>query len=251
MRIQFENWSLTSREIYIVIAWLAIFVLCGLGMATCINDHNTDIDTKYIQAIGIEANGEKMHQALITDAGDVIVSANFKTVDPVSDSHINGEWLRIKAILEKEEPEVNVGIDADGNPYTYTSWEWNEKKRWTYSATRIKCNGIEFSVSDFDYSNIDEKYFCVKLDTSFFERNTRIKFYCLPSEFSGAFFTTFNNKRMENRPEIYQNINHEELREKLTTHYDSVFGWIFLTVFFGFIAGIFVYAENDWLEKHD
>ena len=249
MRIQFESWSLTSREIYIVIAWLAMFVLCGLGMTTCINDNNTDIDTKYIQAIGIEANGEKMNQALITDAGDVIVSANFRVVDPVSDSHINGEWLRIKAILEKEEPEVHVAVDADGNPYTYTSWEWNEKKRWTYSATRIKCNGIEFSVSDFDYSNIDEKYFCVKLDTSFFERDTRIKFYCLPSKFSGAFFTTFNNKRMENVPEIYQNMNHEELREKLTTHYGAVFGWIFLTLFFGFIAGIFVYAENDWLEK--
>lgn len=249
MRIQFESWSLTSREIYIVIAWLAMFVLCGLGMTTCINDHNTDIDTKYIQAIGIEANGEKMNQALITDAGDVIVSANFKVVDPVSDSHINGEWLRIKAILEKEEPEVHVGVDADGDPYTYTSWEWNEKKRWTYSATKIKCNGIEFNVSDFDYSSIDEKYFCVDLDTSFFERNTRIKFYCLPSEFSGAFFTTFNNKRMENIPEIYENMNHEELREKLTTHYGAVFGWIFLTLFFGFIAGIFVYAENDWLEK--
>lgn len=249
MRIQFESWSLTSREIYIVIAWLAMFVLCGLGMTTCINDHNTDIDTRYIQAIGIEANGEKMNQALITDAGDVIVSANFKVVDPVSDSHINGEWLRIKAILEKEEPEVHVGVDADGDPYTYTSWEWNEKKRWTYRATRIKCNGIEFNVSDFDYSNIDEKYFCVDLDTSFFERNTRIKFYCLPSKFSGAFFTTFNNKRMENVPEIYQNMNHEELREELTTHYGAVFGWIFLTLFFGFIAGIFVYAENDWLEK--
>ena len=249
MRIQFESWSLTSREIYIVIAWLAMFVLCGLGMTTCINDHNTDIDTKYIQAIGIEANGEKMNQALITDAGDVIVSANFRVVDPVSDSHINGEWLRIKAILEKEEPEVHVGVDADGDPYTYTTWEWNEKKRWTYSATKIKCNGIEFNVSDFDYSNIDEKYFCVDLDTSFFERNTRIKFYCLPSKFSGAFFTTFNNKRMENVPEIYQNMNHEELREELTTHYGAVFGWIFLTLFFGFIAGIFVYAENDWLEK--
>lgn len=249
MRIQFENWSLTSREIYIVIAWLAMFILCGLGMTTCINDYNTDIDTRYIQAIGIEANGEKMNQALITDAGDVIVSANFKVVDPVTDSHINGEWLRIKAILEKEEPEVHVGVDADGDPYTYTSWEWNEKKRWTYRATRIKCNGIEFNVSDFDYSNIDEKYFCVDLDTSFFERNTRIKFYCLPSEFSGAFFTTFNNKRMENVPEIYQNMNHEELREELTTHYGAVFGWIFLTLFFGFIAGIFVYAENDWLEK--
>ena len=251
MRIQFESWSLTSREIYIVIAWLAMFVLCGLGMTTCINDHNTDIDTKYIQAIGIEANGEKMNQALITDAGDVIVSANFRVVDPVSDSHINGEWLRIKAILEKEEPEVHVGVDADGDPYTYTTWEWNEKKRWTYSATKIKCNGIEFNVSDFDYSNIDEKYFCVKLDTGFFERDTRIKFYCLPSKFSGAFFTTFNNKRMENVPEIYQNMNHEELREELTTHYGTVFGWIFLTLFFGFIAGIFVYAENDWLEKHD
>lgn len=250
MRIDFGSWSLTSREIYLVVVWLAVYMLCGLGMTTCINDHNADADIKYIEALGIEADGEKMKQAMITDAGNALVTGEFEVVDPVFDTNLDGKWLRFTAIYEEEELETHVGVDADGDAYTYHTWEWHEKRRWNKCASRIKCNGIEFGIHAFDYRMVYEEYHVVNFnDGVFFGDKSRIRFYCMRPKFNGAFFTTFNNKRMDVVPIIYPNKNYEELRKELTTHYDVVFGWIFLTIFFFTAAGLFVFVENDWLEN--
>lgn len=251
MKIDFGDWSLTSREIIVSVVGLIIAVFIGLFLADGIENSDNEEDLRYNQALSIDYDKDKLIQVIQTDAGDAFVSGHFKAVDPVYDSHINGKWLMVYYSLQKEVEQTHVYVDSKGHPHTTTTWTWREISNNTSWAGSIQCNGVTFSPSAFNYSNIDKYTETVYLRNSVFFRskNRRMLFECIPESFSGAFFTTFQNRRMADVPKIYQDVNCDKLREIYTTHYGKTLLCIFGLILI--VPGVifFVREDNDWLEN--
>lgn len=232
MRIDFGDWELTGRELALISAFLLAVFGCGCGLTHCIRTRDALDDYRYTQALGIGKDNSVFRQAMVTDAGDAFVSADFETVDPVSEQHLDGVWLHIDCTYQEEERVARHYTDKDGHTHTYHTWEWRTKRTWERNATRINCNSIEFPTHTFDYASIGKCEFVKKFENnSWFHFNTRDKriiFRCIKPNFSGAFFTTFEDKQPKGENTIHEGKTHEELRKHMTTHYGVELTWFML-----------------------
>lgn len=248
MKFTFNDWELTGREIALVFSVLLFMIGCGVGIGGCIERSDNRSDYRYNKALGIEKNPSKMHQAMITDAGDAFISADFSVVDPVSENHLEGKWLEIHTLYQEEEEVAHHWTDEDGHVHTSYHWEWHTKKEWKRKASRILCNEIEFPINTFDYRCVPTQEFIYKTGSRGFFLNDRARFifYCKGTKFSGAFFTTLNNKTMEGENIIHLNTTHEELRKSYTQHFGKMIAWSMLILTIVPLCGWFVVKNNSF-----
>lgn len=239
----------TFREIVFSVFIVGILVFIGFLIASAIDKSVQENLLKYRQAAQIRNNPEQFAYALKTDIGNAFVEGDFKTIDPVSMKHLDGQYL----FIEKETQEYRkhtrtvTYTDSEGRSRVRheTYWRWDTIATDSEMATKIEFSGVEFDSDTFSYETIrrqKEVYKCGWLS------NTRYIFYTIPKDFHGTVFGELKQGHLFGCPEVLYDKNIvEAYKDYTSSHAVSIF-WVCWIAFIIFAVGGFCYIENPWLE---
>lgn len=241
----------TFREAVFSVFIVGVLVFFGFLIANAIEKSVHAKLLKYRQAVQIENNPEEFAYALKTDVGNAFVEGDFKTVDPISMEHLDGEYLFIERDVQKYQRHTRTVhyTDSKGRSRTRTEhyWSWDTVSSHSQIANRIIFSGVEFNAETFNYCTIPRTRTVFKCG---WLSNTRYVFYTIPKDFHGTVFGELYGNYIFGKPEVMYNRDMSKTyRYYTTSHAVGIFWTFWIILIIAAVAG-FYYIENSWLEEN-
>ena len=211
---------------------VGVMIAIGFLVNSKVREHDDAVNIRYEQAIKIEGSKEQFEYAMKTDSGDAFVYGTLKAVDHVTDDEIEGEYAEILKVKEEYRPHTVYETDSKGRTHTRTVWSWDEVSRHT-----THCNEIEFMDHVFEYGTIP--FPCGDyIDTVYDGFNTRYKYYCTDTEYTGAFFGELRNGTIEGAETFVPDKTASETCEYMHIHNNGFVFWLLWIIFILIILAI-------------
>lgn len=246
--IEFGDFTITKRELFLSIAIFAILLALGLWISDGITERQMDRNLVYEQALRVNS-ADIFEYGMRTNVGNAFVYGDLKAVDTVSFPEIDGEYMTVQKIKERytmHTRTVTKTRTVNGKVQSYTEtetyWTWDEVDRETLRNEKIDFLGVEFDRGKIDIPRLQY------LDTIKESSNIRYRYYGTGTEFKGTIYTNLNNGTISDESTLYENSTIEQTIEKLKVPVRSTIFWIFwMLLIVGVLYG-FYYIDNRWLE---
>lgn len=243
----FNNFTITKREILASISILAIMLLLGVLISSKISEHQMDKNEIYNKAVKIQSQ-ELFQYGMDTNVGNAFVFGELKAVDTVTYPEIGGEYMSVEKVKERytrHTRTVTKTRTVNGKSQTYTEtevyWTWDAIDKWSQHCNKVTFLGIEF-----DYGQIykpNEQHVYTQKESS----NIRYVYYGSSTEYTGTIFTSLKDNTVNNTL-FYNGRNIDETVDYLESGVGLIIFWIFwITLTGGCVLG-FYYIDNSWLE---
>ncbi|GLB26517.1 hypothetical protein LXJ15735_27580 [Lacrimispora xylanolytica] len=243
----FNNFTITKREILVSISILAIMLLLGVLISTRISEHQMDKNEIYNKAVKIQSQ-ELFQYGMDTNVGNAFVFGELKAVDTVTYPEIGGEYMSVEKVKERytrHTRTVTKTRTVNGKSQTYTEtevyWTWDAIDKWSQHCNKVTFLGIEF-----DYGQIykpNEQH----VDTQKESSNIRYVYYGSSTEYTGTIFTRLKDNTVNNTL-FYNGRNIDETVDYLESGVGLIIFWIFWIILTGGCLFGFYYIDNNWLE---
>ena len=155
--LDFENFSISKREIIVSIAIIAVMIIFGIMIHSSIEDSLMLKCQEYNTALQINEDTDMFKYAMSTNIGNSFVYGDLKCVDTVTYDEIGGEYSYIKKVKERYTQHTRVvtyTVTVNGKPQTRTKtetyWTWDPVDSWSKH-----CEKITFLDVEFDYGMIE------------------------------------------------------------------------------------------------
>lgn len=242
------NFEITKREIIASISILAIMLIIGTFISDKISDYCQDKNAKYNKALKISEDENIFNYAMKTNVGNALVQGELEAVDPVNYiDDIKGEYMvleRVKQRYTMHTRTVTTTVNGKTRTRIETYWTWDTVDVQKFKSKEIKFLGNTFDASKFSLP--DTKY----IDTVSGGHNIRYQYYGLESKFKATILANLKDKTIiGNNVSVYKNKNITEVLDEAVSDAPIAVFWIIWTIFIGVIIYIFVYLDNDWLNK--
>ena len=99
--MNFGDFTITKREIFVAIIITLILVGLGFIISGAIENGINENNEKYFKALKIDNDEEMFRYAIKTNVGYTLAQGRVKAVDGVSIDDISGKYLKIKKVKEK------------------------------------------------------------------------------------------------------------------------------------------------------
>lgn len=242
--------EITTREVIISIAIIAIMMLFGFMISDSINDARLDKLQEYNTALKIPDNNTELFQyALDTDVGNAFVEGKLKFLDPVSIEGLKGQYSYISRELEKYTQHTRVVTETyteNGKTKTRTKtetyWSWDHVKTDKWESKKINFNGVDFPTNKIAIP--DSRYH----STVSCGYHKRYVYRVRDIEWQGTIYAKIKNHTFENKAYFRADADIEQMLE-----YYTVFNWLwvfwpFWIILTGGLVIGFYYIDNEWLE---
>lgn len=248
--MDFENFTITKREIIVSIAITLILIGIGFLINSAIQNSIYEKNEKYYKALKIDNNEEQFKYSINTNIGYVLAQGKVQAVDGVSIEDIEGKYFKIRKVKEKYTMHTRQVAHTRkvGNTtqiyYTtevYYSWDFVEKEE--FHTEKFNFLGVDFEYGTIKFNNEAYK------DTKQISSDIRYKYYTIPFEFEGSLFTYINNNTINDNNFYIENTikNIIESKEKEGENWQIGF-WTLWIIFILVIDFGYVYLDNNYLE---
>lgn len=242
------NFEVTKREIIASISILAIILTIGIFISNKISDYNQDMNSQYNKAFKISNDRDMFNYAMKTNIGNAFIEGELEAIDSVNyKEDIKGEYMALERVKQKytmHTRTVTTTVNGKTRTRIETYWTWDTVDVQKFKSKEIKFLGNTFSLSKFNLP--DMKY----IDTISGGHNIRYQYYGLESKFKATIFANLKDNTIVNdNVNVYKDKNINETLEIVTNDSPVVIFWIIWTIVIGVIIYIFVYLDNDWLNK--
>ena len=249
--LDFNDFSITKREILISIAIICIMIVFGVMIHGSIEDSLMLKHQEYNLALQIDNNPDMFKYGMQTNVGNAYVYGTVKCLDPVTFEEIGGQYSMVEKIKEKytrhQRTVTKTRRLPNGQTQTYTEieyyWTWDRVDSWSKHASRISFLDVEF-----DYGEISIGI-TQHIDTIKESSKIRYVYYGAPIEATGTLYTKLENRTINNSS-FHKNMSIEETHKYYTSSGALVLFWIGWILFIGLIVFAFVYIDNHWLEDN-
>lgn len=248
--LDFDNFSISKREILVSIAIIAIMIIFGLMIHGSIEDSLMLKHQEYNLALQIDNNKDMFEYGMSTNIGNAFVYGTLKCLDPVTYEEIGGEYSYIEKVKEKYTMHIRTVTKTrvvNGKTQTYTTtetyWTWDRVDSWSKHANRISFIDVEFKYGEIDFPS--SSY----IETIQESGHIRYKYYGAPIEATGTIYTKLENKTI-NQTSFHNNQSIEQVHKYYTSSGSLVLFWIGWIILTGIIVVAFVYIDNRWLEDN-
>ena len=240
----------TIREVVFSLFIVGVLVFVGFLIANAIEKSVQANILKYRQAVQIQNNPEQFAYAMKTDVGNALVEGDFKTIDPISMEHLDGEYLFIEKEVQEYRRHTRTVhyTDSKGRSRTRTEhyWRWDTVDSESNIAKKIDFSGKEFHTETFRYDLIHRNETMFKCS---WLSNTRYIFYTIPKNFHGTVFGELKENHLYGRPKVLPNTNIAQAYEYYTSSWAGGILWAFWSIWLVAVVIGFYYIENSWLEE--
>lgn len=237
----------TKREIIASISILAILLIIGTVISDRISDIDMEQEKQYSQALKIK-DKEIFEYAMKTSTGNAFVEGEMNAVNPVTYDDLEDHYILAKKITERYTMHTRIKtytVNGKTRTKTETYWTWDEIDREVQVSGTVTFLGVEFNFSQFDFP-ASEYIKTVKVSSKI-----RHKYYGIPKTFNATIYSRLaeGNIASENVP-VYANQTTEEvLDELINNNANQIVFWLCWLILCMGLVYVFVYAENDWLNK--
>ncbi len=247
MKWDFEDFTITARELIASVAIIALFLIAGIFISSKISDSQMYKNEIYNKALKID-NADMFEYGMQTNIGSAFVNGDLTAVDTVTYPEIGGEYIYIKKIKERYTPHtrtVTKTRTVNGKSSTYTTtetyWSWDR-----VGSEEKRCSEIMFCGVQLPSNKIalPESF----IDTIKESSHIRYNYYGTGTKFNGTLFTTLKDNTISDDSSFYPDSSIEDTVDMLSKSYWGLVFWIvWVLIMFGTILA-FLYAENRWLE---
>ncbi|MHC5250425.1 hypothetical protein [Enterococcus sp. LJL90] len=244
--------EITKRELIVCVIISLILLAGGFLLSNKILESSVDQEKVYATAIKIREKAEYDY-SLKTQQGNIMVSASFTAIDPVSFDEIDGEYAYVsktKEVYTMHTREV-AEYDSDGKLKGYrTEVYWT----WDYYGTEEKqSNTLSFYENQYD-SSLFSLIPTSSYGDYYYERSdVRYYYRVVPKTFEASFIAKtaedgikpINSKKIE--------LSTRTLDEMIThgkniVRTNTIYFWIFWILIIIAVNLGFVYFDNKYLE---
>lgn len=246
-RLEFENFTITKREIIASISIITILFIIGFFISEKISEYYTDQNEIYNKAIKIDNDKDLFQYGMDTNIGNSFVYGELKAIDTVTYPELSKQYIYIEKIKERYTMHtrtytVRVGKTTQTRVQTY--WTWDEVERESKKAKEISFCNIKFPINKINIPNSEY------IDTIKESSNIRYKYYGVKTQFKGTIFTKLNNQTISENSKFYEDFSIEKTVSYLENDYSVVIiiFWSLWIILIGFCVYGFYYIDNEWLE---
>lgn len=248
--MKFENFEITKREILVSIIIVLLLVTLGIFISNGIENSIEEDNEKYYKSLKIDNDEETFKYAIDTNVGYVLSSGKVKAVNGVEIDDISGKYFYIKKVREEYtrhtrevEHTRTIGNTTETYYTTEVYYTWDYAGQEEFHVKQFEYLGVTFEYGTIDFYNSSYK------ETIKINSDTRYKYYVIPLKFDGCLFTKIQDNTITENEFYYnntiENIINNKQNEARNTKILFWFLWIFLIIL---IVGLFIYAENKYLE---
>lgn len=240
--------EIKKREVIASVVIISLMLVIGFAISEKIRQSLLENYQIYDTAVRID-DKELFEYGMKTNVGYAFAYGELKTLDPVSNSEVSGNYSYIK----KEEQEYRKHYryveeeykDSNGNKHTRTKkeeyWTWDTMRTESKTATKISFLDVEFAYEKIPFPS---SHHIETVKTGYHKRNV---YYGTESDFQGTIFTSLKENTIHNT-KFYENQTIAETIESLETGVEIVIFWIlWILLIIGLVIG-FYYLENKWLD---
>lgn len=274
MKIKFNSFEITFKEILFSLIILCLALCLGIILNNKIDEHFTIKEEKYNKALKINNDNEQFVYAINTNVGNLINYGKFEVVSPIKDDWLINSYTAYKKITERYTMHTRTECSGSGNDrecHTETYYTWDEININTQFASELYFSSVIFSTSHFtnyQWQNLNISSSTIKSGVGYLKNNyiykenrifgfsvgdLRYYYEIVPSKFYGTTFgVAINNTYIsENNNQI--SISNKSLDEFIKSNKSSktiwkILFWILYVIIVGLVLIGFYYYENDWLE---
>lgn len=249
--MEFEDFTITKREILVSIAiTLALLGLGFLILSKIENKVNED-NEKYFKALKIDNNSDIFKYVLQTNVGYVLANGKVQATEGVSIKDIEGTYFEIKKKKEKYTKHTrqvahtrNVGNRTETYYTTEEYWTWDYAGEEEWHTEKFKFLDVEFDYNTIKFNNTQYK------ETKQADYYTRYIYYIIPNEFSGTLFTYINENKI-NKNEFSINIAINDLIKNKEENINGarIGFWVIWIAIICLIDFGYMYLDNNYLEE--
>lgn len=249
--MDFEDFTITKREILVVISLTLLLITLGFFISNGIDNKITEKNEKYFKSLKIDNNEEQFKYAINTNIGYALTQGIVRAVEPVSINDIEGEYFYIKKVKEKYTKHTRqvakTRTKSDGTTETYyvteEYWTWDYAGSETFHVNKFTYLGMEFDYGSIDFNN--DGYKEMKQESYYI----RYLYYTIPVEFNGCLFTNIYDKSINENEFYYDKDIKTIINQKENESESSVIVfWVIWIIFICFIDFGYVYLDNYYLE---
>ena len=239
--------EITKREIIASVSVLAIMFILGIIVGGYYDDYYQDLHAKYHKAFKIKEDKDIFTYGMKTNIGHAFVEGELKAIDPVSHEDVEDEYLVLRRVKEKytmHTRTVTTKVNGKTKTKTETYWTWDEVDRETYRAEEVNFLGVDFKASQFD---LPATSYITTVSGGY---HIRYKYCGLDKSFKATIFTQLkDNNIQESEVEVNRDKTIQEVLEEYTNNSHMLMFWFLWFVLTGLVVYLFVYLDNDWLNK--
>lgn len=237
----------TGREIVVAVtaSIIALFLLFSLISSI---EHRVISSTDWYEVSTKIYDANLFTHVVETKQSEIMAEGVVYTSKPVTEENIDGEYIYIKREYEREvmkTRQVSYSCGPKGKDTcwrTETYWEWDNYGTDTWEAPEIEFLGITMGLSEYDYIPT------VGIDTVYLSRKER---YVFSGVHNGSSVMT-SWERFEDKGKY--SFEYNTIENKIAKRKSGVTGlsWVFRAlsvIIVLLLAGVFLEAENDWLNR--
>lgn len=237
----------TKREIIASVSILAIMLIIGILVSGKVSDYCQDQNAKYNKAFKIDKDSELFTYAMKTNVGNAFVEGQIAAIDTVSHEDIKGKYLSIERVKEKytrHTRTVTTRVNGKSRTRTETYWAWDRVGSETFKSKKLKFLGVTFDTSKFNLPGTKH------IDTVKGGYHIRYKYYGLEPKFKATIFANLkDNTISSDNVNVYKDKSITETLDDLTNDMLIYLFWVIWILLMGGVIYLFIYLENDWLNK--
>lgn len=242
------DFEITKREIIASISMLAIMLIIGIFVGGKVDSYYQDQQAKYYKAFKIDKDKDLFTYAMKTNVGNAFVEGQLKAVDTVSHKDIKGNYLVLEQVKEEYTMHTRTVTTKDSKGKTHTKtetyWTWDRVGSETFKANEVTFLGVKFKSSQFDLP--ETSY----IDTVSGGYHVRYKYYGLEPSFNATIFANLRDNNIQgDKIQVNMNETIQEVLDSYTYSIHNVIFWSIWSVIIFLVIYLFVYLENDWLNK--
>ncbi len=250
--IEFNDFTITFREILVCIAITLILIGCGFLISGKIKDNANEENEKYYKALKINYDEEMFKYAIKTNIGYTLAQGKVQAIDGVKINDIDGVYFKI--IKEKEEytkhykkvEHTRIVGNTTETYYTYEEyWTWDYKGKEEFHTQKFKFLGEEFDYGTINFYNKRYK------ETKSAGYHIRFNYYVIPFEFDGTLFTYIDNNTINKNTFLFNTIDNIIVSKEKESKSHTIGFWFIWSIFILIIDFGYMYLDNNYLEDKE
>lgn len=246
LRSALSRMEVTTREILVSTLIVAVMVGVGVWISSPIL---TKATSKYLEVASsvVVSDAEKFDYIKRTDAGMFIAEGTLYVTDTVRIPELPNAYSFVRKVKEEYRTHTETYRDSDGNSHTRTYHSWDEVKHWDYRAENGVFLGQHFNMKEL-YRYHPKKEATIKVDTKWYETETRYVYYTCPPSFDGILIGSasehkYNDVKFKEGTTPIRYLDQNERKINMGT---AIF-WLLWILFTGALVVGFYALENKWL----